>query len=72
MNEREAQLIVDIRAGNHESFRALYDLYANYALRTAYGITRNKADATVLFLNLLADISARHSPFGINIRINLC
>lgn len=46
MNERDAQLIVDIRAGNHESFRQLYDLYADYALRTAYGITRNKADAS--------------------------
>lgn len=46
MNERDAQLIVNIRAGNHESFRQLYDLYADYALRTAYGITRNKADAS--------------------------
>lgn len=46
MNERDAQIIINIKAGNQESFRQLYDLYADYALRTAYGITRNKTDAS--------------------------
>jgi len=46
VDERDKQLIRDIAAGDHESFKKLYQLYADYALRTAYGITRNKADAS--------------------------
>ncbi|WP_440896618.1 RNA polymerase sigma factor [Amphibacillus sp. Q70] len=34
-----------INKGNKHAFKKLYDSYADYALRTAYGITKNKHDA---------------------------
>ncbi|ABR47858.1 RNA polymerase, sigma-24 subunit, ECF subfamily [Alkaliphilus metalliredigens QYMF] len=36
------ELIKQIKAGDREAFKALYDQYANYTIRVATGITRNK------------------------------
>ena len=45
MADQDVKLIKKIKKGNQQAFRALYDNYVDYALRTAYAITRNKSDA---------------------------
>lgn len=39
------KLIRKIKKGNQQSFKELYDIYAEYSLRVAYGITGNSSDA---------------------------
>lgn len=46
MFEQEARLIKKIKKGNQRAFKRLYENYADYALRTAYAITRNNSDAS--------------------------
>jgi len=46
MDKKEKQIIGQIKAGDEKAFKQLYDYYANYALRTVYSMTRNKADAS--------------------------
>lgn len=46
MKRKETMLIKRIKKGNEAAFKRLYDLYASYALRTAYAITKNPADAS--------------------------
>ena len=41
----ESDLIVSIQNGDSDSFRKLYELYSNKAIRTAYLITGNRATA---------------------------
>ncbi len=43
--DRESKLIKKIKKGDQRAFKKLYDVYADYSLRTAYGITGNQADA---------------------------
>lgn len=45
MLDRESRLIKKIKKGDQRAFKRLYDVYADYSLRTAYGITGNQADA---------------------------
>lgn len=45
MADLERKLIKKIKKGNQQAFRTLYDSYVDYALRTAYAITRNNSDA---------------------------
>lgn len=45
MADLEGKLIKKIKKGNQQAFRTLYDSYVDYALRTAYAITRNNSDA---------------------------
>ncbi|MFD2629748.1 RNA polymerase sigma factor [Oceanobacillus kapialis] len=58
--DRESKLIKKIKKGDQRAFKKLYDLYADYSLRTAYGITRNQADAADIvqevFLKLYRNI----------------
>lgn len=42
----EKVLIKKIIDGDRAAFKELYDIYSGYALRTAYAITKNKADAS--------------------------
>ncbi|MEC5424069.1 RNA polymerase sigma factor [Virgibacillus sp. C22-A2] len=46
MIDKDTKLIRKIKKGNQQAFKKLYDSYADYSLRTAYGITKNKADAS--------------------------
>lgn len=41
MSENERKVIKKIKKGNQQAFKKLYDSYADYALRSAYAITRN-------------------------------
>jgi len=41
----DSSLIKKIKKGDQQSFERLYDKYADYALRTAFAITKNKYDA---------------------------
>lgn len=45
MIQSDIRLIKKIKQGNQQAFKLLYDKYADYALRTAFAITRNKYDA---------------------------
>lgn len=45
MADHDGRLIKKIKKGNQQAFRALYDNYVDYALRTAYAITRSNSDA---------------------------
>lgn len=45
MFANERKLIKKIKNGNQKAFKQLYDAYASYALRTAYGITKNNNHA---------------------------
>jgi RNA polymerase sigma-70 factor (ECF subfamily) len=42
----EQKIIAKVKKGDKQSFKLLYELYADYALRTAYAITKNKYDAS--------------------------
>ncbi|WP_085993923.1 RNA polymerase sigma factor [Oceanobacillus senegalensis] len=44
-DRKTVKLIKKVKKGNQQSFKQLYDLYADYSLRTAYGITGNISDA---------------------------
>lgn len=46
LGERESKLIKKIKKGDQQAFKRLYDSYADYALRTAFAITKNKSDAS--------------------------
>ncbi|SEP97481.1 RNA polymerase sigma-70 factor, ECF subfamily [Virgibacillus subterraneus] len=46
LNENESKLIKKIKKGDHEAFKCLYEKHADYALRTAYSITKNRSDAS--------------------------
>ncbi|MEC2157873.1 RNA polymerase sigma factor [Virgibacillus halodenitrificans] len=46
MFDREKKLIRKIKNGDQEAFEKLYNTYADYSLRTAYGITKNQSDAS--------------------------
>ncbi|MEG6616667.1 RNA polymerase sigma factor [Peptococcaceae bacterium 1198_IL3148] len=41
----EQKIIAQVKKGDQKSFKLLYELYADYALRTVYSITKNKYDA---------------------------
>lgn len=41
MIDHEKKIIQNIKNGNQQAFKKLYDAYANYALRTTFAITRN-------------------------------
>ena len=43
--DQEKRLIKRIKKGKQHAFKKLYDLYAYYALRTAYAITNNRNHA---------------------------
>ena len=43
--DQEKRLIKRIKKGKQHAFKKLYDLYADYALRTAYAITNNRNHA---------------------------
>lgn len=45
MHNQEKNLVKRIKKGQQHAFRELYELHVDYALRTAYGIVRNKSDA---------------------------
>lgn len=45
MDEMTTRLINQCKNGNQKAFRQLYELYADYALRTAYIITHNNNHA---------------------------
>ncbi|RKQ33464.1 RNA polymerase sigma factor [Oceanobacillus halophilus] len=45
IERKTAKLIRKIKKGNQQAFKQLYDLYADYSLRTAYAITNNTSDA---------------------------
>ncbi|HEY4600739.1 MAG TPA: RNA polymerase sigma factor [Cerasibacillus sp.] len=45
MDQQEKKLLRKLKKGNRKSFRQLYHLYADYALRTAYLLTRSHSDA---------------------------
>lgn len=42
MEDYEKILLKKIKKGDQQAFKELYNSYANYALRTAFAITRNK------------------------------
>lgn len=46
ISSREVALIKRVKKKNEKSFKQLYDMYADYALRTAYAMAKNKADAS--------------------------
>ncbi|HLR16103.1 MAG TPA: RNA polymerase sigma factor [Bacillota bacterium] len=46
ISSREVTLIKKVKKGNEKAFKQLYDMYASYALRTAYAMAKNKADAS--------------------------
>ncbi len=46
LGDQEARLIKKIKKGNQQAFKKLYDIYADYSLRTAYAITNNASDAS--------------------------
>ncbi|WP_067728017.1 RNA polymerase sigma factor [Oceanobacillus damuensis] len=46
MADPERKLIRKIKKGNQQAFKKLYEIYADYSLRTAYAITRNSSDAS--------------------------
>lgn len=43
--DAERKVIKRVKKGNHQAFKKLYDSYADYALRSAYAITRNNNHA---------------------------
>lgn len=45
MPDQDIKLIKKIKKGNQQAFRLLYNRHVDYALRTAYGITRSHSDA---------------------------
>ncbi|TQS70539.1 RNA polymerase sigma factor [Ornithinibacillus gellani] len=46
MLDAEKSLIKKVKKGNQRAFRKLYELHAGYALRTAYGMTKNHEAAS--------------------------
>ncbi|SHG01269.1 RNA polymerase sigma factor [Ornithinibacillus halophilus] len=46
MTSQDKKLIKKIKKGNQRAFKQLYEIHSNYALRTAYAITRNQSDAS--------------------------
>jgi len=45
-SSKERNLVKKIQKGNEKAFKKLYDQYASYALRTAFAMTKNNADAS--------------------------
>lgn len=46
VQRKEKKFIKQIKNGNNQAFKQLYDRYAPYALRIAYAILKNKYDAS--------------------------
>lgn len=46
VGRKEKRLIKQVKSGNEAAFRKLYELYASYALRTAYAIIKDSTDAS--------------------------
>ncbi len=42
----EKKLLEKVKKGNEKAFKQLYENYASYALRTAFAMTKNTADAS--------------------------
>lgn len=45
-HSKEKTCIIKIKKGNQKAFKQLYDDYSSYALRTAFAMTKNSADAS--------------------------
>lgn len=46
LDSKEKTRLIKIKKGNEKAFKQLYDEYASYALRTAFAMTKNSADAS--------------------------
>ena len=77
----DRELIEKIREGNNESFSELYNKYADFALRVAMAVTRNKisaADAVQeafirVYRNILTfNLDKPFEPWVYRILINEC
>lgn len=54
-----------IKKGNKHAFKQLYDSYADYALRTAYGITKTKHDASDIVQETFIKVFRNASSFDV-------
>ncbi|MDA3129096.1 RNA polymerase sigma factor [Aliibacillus thermotolerans] len=81
MIQKEAKLIKKIKKGHQQAFRQLYDQYADYALRTAYCLTKSHSDASdvvqeafvKVYRNIDSfDIHRPFKPWFYRILINEC
>ncbi|WP_042221243.1 RNA polymerase sigma factor [Oceanobacillus manasiensis] len=77
--DRENKLIKKVKKGDQRAFKKLYDIYADYSYRTAYGITRNQADSAdivqetfiKLYRNIhLFDMNRAFKPWFYRLLIN--
>ncbi|MDY0407474.1 RNA polymerase sigma factor [Virgibacillus soli] len=81
MFQSESVQIKKIKKGNEQAFARLYEQYADYALRTAFAITKNKYDASDVvqetfirvYRNIHSfDIKRPFRPWFYRILINEC
>lgn len=66
MADKDGKLIKKIKKGNQQAFRILYDRYANYALRTAYAITRSRSDAADVVQETFIKVYRNIDTFDLN------
>ena len=66
MADQDIKLIKKIKKGNQQAFRVLYDSYVDYALRTAYAITKNKSDAADIVQETFIKVFRNIDSFDMN------
>lgn len=80
-HSKEKARLSKIKKGNEKAFKQLYEEYASYALRTAYAMTKNSADASDVvqetFIRIYRnietfDIEKPFRPWFYQILINEC
>lgn len=80
-DSKETTRLIKIKKGNEKAFKQLYDDYASYALRTAFAMTKNSADASDVvqetFIRIYRnidtfDVQKPFRPWFYQILINEC
>lgn len=66
MADKEGKLIKNIQKGNQQAFRILYERHVDYALRTAYAITRNRSDAADVVQETFIKVFRNIDTFDLN------
>lgn len=66
MADKDGKLIKKVKKGNQQAFRILYDRYADYALRTAYAITRSRSDAADVVQETFIKVYRNIDTFDLN------
>lgn len=66
MADDEKKLIKKIKKGNQQAFQKLYQLHVDYALRTAYAISKNKNDASDIVQETFIRVFRNIDSYDIN------